>query len=143
MEYIKISGKDFEKQAQQIIFEKESISLTRNFKLPIGISNISKNHNFDLGCEKQKVIVECKCHSWTQTGNKPSAKMSIWNEAMFYFMLAPKDYRKILFVRKQHNLKLNITLAKYYMKTYSHFVPENVEIWEYDSENKKIEVCEI
>ena len=27
----------------------------------------------------------------------PSAKMTVWNEAMYYFHIAPKQYRKIMF----------------------------------------------
>lgn len=137
-----MTGKEFEQIAQRVIFNEENIHLQRNFKLPIGISNNTKAHNFDLGNAEQKVLVECKCHSWTTTGNNPSAKMSIWNEAMFYFLLAPKDYRKILFVRSHFHDIRELTLAQYYIKTFSHFIPENVEIWEYDYNKNILTRCE-
>lgn len=60
----------------------------------------------------------------------PSAKMTVWNEAMYYFHLAPETYRKILFVLKHS--RRDVTLAGYYLKTHGHMVPTGVEIWEYD-----------
>lgn len=137
-----MTGKEFEIIAQQVFLQVEGVSLQRNFKLPIGISNITKPHNFDLGNAEERILVECKCHSWTAGGNNPSAKMSIWNEAMFYFMLAPEDYRKILFVRSHLHDERDITLAEYYINTFPHFIPQNVEIWEYDYETTVLIRCE-
>lgn len=48
------------------------------------MGKIKKKHSFDLGC-KDKKIVECKSHKWTSGGNIPSAKLNVWNEAMYYF----------------------------------------------------------
>jgi hypothetical protein len=86
------------------------------------------------------VLVECKFHEWTITGNSPSAKMSTWNEAMLYFMLVPKDYTNILFVKSSSHNKKKETLAEYYCRTYSHFIPENVEIWEYNMETEALKI---
>jgi hypothetical protein len=61
----------------------------------------------------------------------PSAKMTVWNEAMYYFHLAPNIYRKILFVLKHS--RRDISLASYYLKTYGHLIPTGVEVWEYDT----------
>ena len=65
-----------------------------NIKLPVGIEAVTKEHAFDLGSLDQKIIVECKFHKWTAGGHVPSAKLTVWNEAMYYFVTAPKDYRK-------------------------------------------------
>lgn len=62
----------------------------------------------------------------------PSAKMTVWNEAMYYFHVAPKDYRKIMFVLK-HNRR-EVSLASYYLKTHGHLIPDGVEVWEYDTD---------
>ena len=80
----------------------------------IGI-NGRKSHNFDLGDEQKKVIVECKAHTWTEGGNVPSAKMTAWNQAMFFFHAAPLGYRKILFVLRDFSQKRNETLAEYHI----------------------------
>ncbi len=58
--------------------------------------------------------------------------MTVWNEAMYYFALAPGNYQKILFVLRDYNPKKKETLAEYYLRTYDHLVPNGVEIWEYD-----------
>src|SRR5436190_1428566 len=61
----------------------------------------------------------------------PSAKMTVWNEAMYYFHVAPDIYRKILFVLKHS--RRDVSLASYYLKTHEHLVPNGVEVWEYDT----------
>ena len=91
-----------------------------------------KEHKFDLGSSCPPVLVECKSHRWTARDNAPSVKMTVWNEAMFYFYLAPRKYRKILFVIRDHSAKRDATLAEYYVKTHGHLIPDGVEIWEYD-----------
>jgi hypothetical protein len=90
-------GADFEQVALKF-FAGRGIQLTRNFALEIGLSRKKKKHCFDLGSANPKVIVECKSHRWTAGANVPSAKMTVWNEAMYYFHLAPRAFRKILFV---------------------------------------------
>jgi len=98
---------------------------------------LKKEHAFDLGSKKQKIIVECKSHRWTSGDNVPSAKMTVWNEAMYYFSMAPKEYRKIMFVLKDMSKKRKQTIAEYYLHTYNHLVPNDVEFWEYDEATKK------
>lgn len=51
---------------------------------PIPIGNPAKLHKFDIVEVTGKVVVECKCYSWTVSGNVPSAKMGFTNEAAFY-----------------------------------------------------------
>ncbi|GBE18351.1 hypothetical protein BMS3Abin16_00949 [archaeon BMS3Abin16] len=124
-------GRDFEKVAKEY-FETLGLILKENLDLPVGIGNIKKNHAFDLGNSKQKVVVECKSHKWTKGDNVPSAKLTVWNEAMYYFLITPPDYRKIFFVLKDFSKKRNETLAEYYLRTYGHLIPSDVEIWEYN-----------
>ena len=124
-------GKDFELLAQKYFKDKCDIDLKRSFPLEIGIGNKKKPRRFDLGSDDPKIIVECKSHTWTETDRTPSAKMTTWNLEMYYFHLAPKDYRKIFFCLKDYSKKREKTLAQYYMKTYAHLIPQNVEIWEY------------
>jgi hypothetical protein len=125
-------GNDFEDVTSRF-FSLQGIRLTRNYKIQIGVGDTKKYHAFDLGSENPKVIVECKSHKWTSGDNTPSAKMTVWNEAMYYFLIAPNDYRKILFVLRDLSKKRNETLAEYYIRTYEHLVPLGVEIWEYDA----------
>jgi hypothetical protein len=55
----------------------------------------------------------------------PSAKITVWNEAMYYFHVAPSSYRKIFFVLKHYRKEQS--LAAYYLKTHGHLVPAGVE----------------
>jgi hypothetical protein len=124
-------GLDFEKVAIEY-FQSQGLHLQKKLILPIGIGQKKKNHSFDLGNSEQKVIVECKSHKWTEGDNVPSAKMTVWNEAMYYFYCCPVEYRKIMFILKDYSVKRKQTLAEYYVRTYSHLIPENVELLEYD-----------
>ncbi|NLW82209.1 MAG: hypothetical protein GXY42_11125 [Desulfovibrionales bacterium] len=123
-------GRDFETKIQEY-FTLQKLPLTAGILVQIGI-NGTKNHSFDLGNEEKKILIECKAHKWTEGGNVPSAKLTVWNEAMFFFHAAPPSYRKILVVLKDFSSKRNETLGEYYIRTYSHLIPKGVEIWEYN-----------
>ncbi len=66
----------------------------------------------------------------------PSAKLTVWNEAMYYFLVSPNDYRKIFFILKDFSERRQMTLAEYYIGTYKHLIPNDVEFWEYDNVTK-------
>lgn len=125
-------GSDFEKVAK-FYFASQGITLREFLSLEIGIEGKHKAHKFDLGSDNPKIIVECKSHTWTESQNMPSAKMMAWTEAMYYFLAAPKEYRKIFFVLRDVSTKHHETLAKYYLRTYEHMIPNDVEFWEYDA----------
>ncbi|MDV2684403.1 hypothetical protein RYX56_08470 [Alkalihalophilus lindianensis] len=133
-------GRDFEEVALDY-FKGNNILLDRGVCLPVGVSKLKKNRNFDLGCissDSKKMIVECKSHKWTSSGKVPSAKMTVWNEAMYYFFLASQGYRKVFFILKDYNEKRGETLGEYYIRTYKHLIPEDVEIMEYDSQLNEV-----
>jgi len=129
-------GRDFEKRIQEY-FKNRGVPLKLGVTIPIGISR-KKLHAFDLGSDDEKILVECKAHRWTEGGNMPSAKVSVWNEAMFFFYVAPPGYRKLLIVSRDLNSKTEETLAEYYVRINSHLIPEDVEVWEYDESNKEM-----
>lgn len=124
-------GSDFEETAQRV-FDSQGLHLVKAFSLPVGVGKKKKEHRFDLGSADHRIVVECKSHKWTVSGNVPSAKMTVWNEAMYYFAVAPEGYRKILFVLRDYSQKKNETLAEYYIRTHDHLIPNGVEIWEFD-----------
>ena len=126
-------GRDFEALAMDYL-KSQGIILKPDQKVEVGIGERKKAHAFDLGSDEPKVIVECKSHRWTKGNNVPSAKMTAWNEAMYYFACAPSEYRKIFFVLKDQRTSNNETLAEYYIRIYKHLVPSDVEIWELDEE---------
>ena len=86
---------------------------------------------------RSKSLVECKSHRWTAGDNIPSAKITVWNEAMYYFHLAPQRFRKV-FVLRDFSEKRGETLATYYARNYGHLIPSDVEILEYDEESREV-----
>lgn len=128
-------GSDFEVVAQEY-FRSQGLVLQRDVEVQVGVAGVKKIHAFDLGCHTQKVIVECKSHRWTTGHNAPSAKLTVWNEAMLYFLAAPVEYRKILFVLRHCRRGAGESLATYYLRRYLHLVPTGVEFWEYCEETR-------
>lgn len=130
-------GKEFEEAAKNF-FSTQGLLLQKSISINIGI-NGKKPHNFDLGNLDEGILVECKSHTWTESGNVPSAKMTTWDQAMYFFYVAPTGYRKIFFVLKDYSLKRQETLAGYYVRTKSHLIPKDVEIWEFDENKSRAE----
>ena len=133
-------GRDFEAKARAF-FVTQGLHLTPGISIAIGINGL-RAHKFDLGDAERKILVECKAHTWTESGHVPSAKMTTWNQAMFFFHAAPPGYRKILFVLRDFSRKRNETLGHYYIRTNPHLIPADVEVWEFDESQgtaKKVE----
>lgn len=130
-------GRDFESVAKEY-FRQQGTSLGSNYSVPVGVSSEKKNRQFDLGSGEPAILVECKSHRWTTGGNVPSAKITVWNEAMYYFHLAPRHFRKVLFVLRDFSEKRGETLAAYYARNYGHLVPPGVEILEYDEVRREV-----
>ncbi len=126
------AGNQFEEAALKYFREQENLALHRNHQLQIGAANITKARRFDLGSNEPPILVECKSHRWTESGNMPSAKVTVWNEAMYYFHLAPREYRKVLFVLRDQRNGSGESLANYYIRNYEHLIPHGVEILELD-----------
>lgn len=126
------AGREFE-EAAQLFFSKTGIPLQLGFSALVG-RKIKKLHKFDLGSEDPPILVECKSYTWTSGGNSPSAKIRGLNEVMLLFSLAPRRYRKILFVLK--HLRKDVSLASHYIKTQGHLIGSKIEIWEFDLDKK-------
>ena len=124
-------GNEFEALVQRF-FAQQGIDLVRNHFVPVGVGVSKKLHAFDLGCPSKKWLVECKSHRWTAGHNIPSAKLTVWNEAMHYFQSAPPEYKKVLVVLKHLRRGNGESLLRYYLRTHGHLVPNDVELWEYD-----------
>ena len=126
-------GRDFE-DAARMYFQEKGVFLQKGYRVMLGASSKMgmKERKFDLGSDNPPLLVECKSHRWTSGGNVPSAKITVWHEAMYYFYLAPKKFRKILFVLRDFSNKRGETLAEYYIRNHGHLIPDDVEIIEYD-----------
>jgi hypothetical protein len=91
------------------------------------------------------LLVECKYYSFTDGGNNPSARIATLNEAMVYFYSAPVSYRKMLFIPQttKKGVRMPETLAEYYARLYRHFIPDGVEIWEFDEKSGEARILPI
>ena len=126
-------GRAFEERVRKILTE-HGLRLESGHKVPCGLSLVRKNHAFDLGSGNPKVIVECKSHTWTSSGNVPSAKMKNWAEAMFYFHMSPPNYRKIFVVERSVRPGRPESLLTYFLRTQAHMIPPDVEFRELDGD---------
>jgi len=129
-------GKEFEEKALEY-FRKKGIELEKQYKIEIGLDS-KKIHKFDLG--NNDTIVECKAMRWTETENVPSAKMGSWNEAMYYFSLSPKEYKKIFFVESHYSQKHRKNLLEYYIYNYYHLIPNDVVLYDYDTDSNSCKI---
>lgn len=93
----------------------------------------AKEHRFDLVSGDSKIVIECKCYTWTNGNNVPSAKMSTLNEAVLYMRSLPAGTRKILALKKDIRTSNSETLAVYYCRIYGHLL-EDISIWEIDND---------
>lgn len=134
------AGNDFETRAQTALEARLGCDLQMPLTLAIGFDGVRKNHRFDLGSHAEQIIVECKSHRWTRSGNMPSAKLTVWREALYYFYLSDNSYRKILLVLRDIRTTNNETLADYFVRLNLHVIPPGVEIWEFCLETDKIRI---
>ena len=49
----------------------------------VAIGKPAKDHKFDLANKARSIVAECKCYTWTDSGNVPSAKLMGLDEAVF------------------------------------------------------------
>ena len=112
---------------------REGHTVQREYPVDVGLSSRHKKaHHFDYGNES--LLVECKFYDWTAGGNNPSAKISTLNEAMMFFHSAPTTHRKLVFISKtkKNGVRQPETFAEYYVRLNRHFIPDDVEVWEFD-----------
>ena len=114
---------------------KEWFEAARNvqyeWEKPVPIGNPAKLHKFDLAESTGMTVVECKCYTWTESGNVPSAKMGFTNEAAFYLSFLPDTVEKIIVMSKSTHPRRGETLAEYYFRTYRHLLG-NIKVMEFD-----------
>ena len=108
----------------------------------IQIGNPPKDHKFDIVAADSSMAIECKCYTWTESGNVPSAKMGFTNEAAFYLSFLPETYDKYIVMAYSWHEKRKKTLAEYYYETYKHLL-NDIKVAEYNPETDEFRVIEI
>jgi len=124
-------GRDFQEKVKGVLDKKFN---KKHESLSVAIGKPPKNHNYDLVSKDQEIFVECKCLTWTITGNSPSAKLAAINEAVFLLSFLSASKRKIIVLNKATHPKREKTLARHYFDTYKHLLGD-IEIFELDEKD--------
>ena len=115
-------------------FDKEFI-----LEKKIAMGHPAKNHKFDIVSSDDTMAIECKCYTWTETGNVPSAKMGFTNEAAFYLSFIPDTYEKFIVMKLSRHPKREETLAEYYFRMNRHLIGKT-KVADFDAETGEFRV---
>lgn len=113
-------GKDFQNKVKQWFETDRNTPLYLEHAINIGTP--SRPHKFDISDMDEDLVIECKCYTWTDSGNIPSAKLRGLNEAIFYFSFLPPQTEKILVMAHAVHPQKSETLAEYYYRTNGHLL---------------------
>ena len=113
-------GRRFQELVQSILEKKFCTSFEQEAAVAIG--KPAKDHKFDLANGDRSVVAECKCYTWTDSGNIPSAKLMGLDEAVFYFSFLPVETKKILCMKKATFKGKTESLAEYYVRAHGHLL---------------------
>ena len=113
-------GRKFQEFVKPILEDKFNTQFESEAAVAIGTP--AKNHKFDLATKNRSIVAECKCYTWTDSGNIPSAKLMGLDEAAFYFGFLPLDTLKILCMKKATYRGKSETLAEYYVRIHGHLL---------------------
>ena len=128
-------GKEFQLAVKE--WFEEAYTSPFEIERKIAIGRPAKLHSFDISSLDESIVVECKCYTWTETGNVPSAKMGFTNEAAFYLSFLPDDTERIIVMLHAEHAKRNETLAEYYFRTNRHLLGK-IKIYEFDLLTKEM-----
>ena len=120
----RLNHKDFECRVANYVGNKFG---KRFFSQSLQVGS-NKCHNFDLVSEDKNIVVECKSYTWTESGNFPSAKISMSVEAIFYFSRIVAD-KKILVFQDDINDR-GESLVDIFVRRYDE-VLDDIEVWAY------------
>ena len=128
-------GKEFQLAVKECFEEVYTAPFEIERKIAIG--RPAKLHSFDISSLDESIVVECKCYTWTETGNVPSAKMGFTNEAAFYLSFLPDNTERMIVMLHAEHAKRNETLAEYYFRTNRHLLGK-IKIYEFDLQTKEM-----
>lgn len=115
-------GREFQDLVKQVLERKYNEQF--EMEPAIAIGRPAKNHKFDMANEERSVVAECKCYTWTDSGNVPSAKLMGLDEALFYFGFLPEGTTKLLCMKKATYQGKQETLAEYYCRVHGHLLKD-------------------
>ena len=121
-------GRNFELKAKDYFENLYGVEFNSG-KILTGL-NGGKVRQFDLVNEDNKILIECKNFTFTETGNLPSAKISDFLKEIYKLHLAPDNYKKIMCIAYEYSERRGLTLKEYIVDKYYDFLPDTIEIVE-------------
>ncbi len=127
------------KRFQEAVCLKLNDAYNQQFEteIAIAIGSPQKLHRFDIVNSDQSIVCECKCYTWTNSGNVPSAKLGSINEAAFYLSFLPENTLRIIALLQSKHPNKKETLAEYYFRTYHHLLG-NIKIFEFSPNSNSL-----
>ena len=123
-------GDQFQLLTKQVM--EKALGIPLKAEVPVKIGSPPHPHRFDLASPDSRVIIECKAHTWTNTGNIPSAKLTTLREALFYMTFLAEDTVKVLAMARSTHMKRQESLAEYFVRLNVQFLAD-VTVCEIDS----------
>ena len=130
-------GRKFQEIVKSILEDEFSTPFEQEVAIPIG--KPAKGHKFDLADINRSIVAECKCYTWTDSGNVPSAKLMGLDEAVFYFGFLPPETKKLLCMKKAEYRGKPETLAEYYVRVHGHLL-DDVFVYEFADDGTMREI---
>lgn len=131
------TGAAFQRQVRD--WFQQTYGMKFDLEKKIAIGKPAKEHKFDIVDEFGKIAIECKRYTWTETGNVPSAKIGITNEAAFYLSFLPDKYDKYIVMLYSYHPKRDETLAEYYYRTNKHLL-EHIKVAEFNPKTNEFHI---
>lgn len=113
-------GRRFQEFVQTLLEKRYNTLFDQEVAIAIG--RPPREHKYDLANKDCTIVAECKCYTWTDSGNVPSAKLMGLDEAVFYFGFLPPETKKILCMKKSLYSGKAETLAEYYVRVHGHLL---------------------
>src|SRR6267378_708246 len=90
----RLQWRDFEKLARSFFESELRVTLLEQMPLPL---TTGESHKFDLASSDERILIECKSHTWTQSGNYPSAKATDAQRSIELLHKSTADRKIIVF----------------------------------------------
>ena len=130
-------GREFQEYVKSVLGKE--LKTEFDLEAAISIGDPKKDHKFDLANKDRSIVAECKCYTWTDSGNVPSAKLMGLDEAVFYFSFLPSETTKMLCMKKAEYPGKTETLAEYYVRVHGHLL-RDVKVYELSNDEKIREI---
>lgn len=120
-------GKEFQRMV--LAYAKDHFLQDFIEEKPVNIGNPPTPHKFDVVSADESIIIECKCYTWTEGGNVPSAKLATLDEAVLYMKSICHPAKKIIAMKAAENN--GVSLAEYFCDKKGHLLGD-ISVWEFD-----------